>query len=139
MSNIYNTDKKIHDLILMISRLINQRVIETIKLQAFEIPYDLKNDVEVCVKILETWKKSFFKVRMDIEESRKEERWEFEINDLFADTNHITVICKDILIICNILIDCLEISITKWLKKLPWEQNRGYNVREHKKLDQKQV
>ena len=44
-------------------------------------------------------------VRMDIEESRKEERWEFEINDLFADTNHITVICKDILIICNILIE----------------------------------
>ena len=46
-----------------------------------------------------------FQVRMDIEESRKEERWEFEINDLFADTNHITVICKDILIICNILIE----------------------------------
>ena len=105
LSKYFNTDKKIHDFILMISRLINQRVIETIKLQAFETPYELKKDVEVCVEILETWKKSFFKVRMDIEESRKEERWEFEVNDLFADTNHITFICKDILIICNILIE----------------------------------
>ena len=105
LSKCFCTDEKIHGLIMMISRLINQRVIETIKLPEFETPTEMKLTVEQCIKILETWRKSFLKVRLDIEESRKEERWEFEINDLFADTDHITVICKDMLIICKILIE----------------------------------
>ena len=105
LSKCFCTDEKIHGLIMMISRLINQRVIETIKLPEFETPVEMKITVEQCIKILETWRKSFLKVRLDIEESRKEERWEFEINDLFADTDHITVICKDLLIICKILIE----------------------------------
>ena len=105
LSKCFCSDEKIHGLIMMISRLINQRVIETIKLPEFETPTEMKLTVEQCIKILETWRKSFLKVRLDIEESRKEERWEFEINDLFADTDHITVICKDMLIICKILIE----------------------------------
>ena len=105
LSKFFATDKKIHGIILMISKLINQRIIETIKLSELVYPDNLKVTVELCVKILETWRKSFLKVRMDIEESRKEARWEFEINDLFCDTDHITIICKDILIVCQVLIE----------------------------------
>jgi len=89
----------------MISKLINGRVVQSIKLSDFENPAELKHTVNNCVRILEMWKKCFFKVRMDIEESRKEARWEFEINDLFADTDHINSTCKDIIIICQILVE----------------------------------
>jgi len=82
LSKCFNTDAKIHDLIFMISKLINGRVVQSIKLSDFENPAELKHTVNNCVRILEMWKKCFFKVRMDIEESRKEARWEFEINDL---------------------------------------------------------
>ena len=55
--------------------------------------------------MLERWKKSFLKTRMDIELSRKEKRWEFDINLIFADTDHINNICKDMILICKILME----------------------------------
>ena len=42
---------------------------------------------------------------MDIEQSRKEKRWEFDINLIFADTDHINNICKDMILICKILME----------------------------------
>ena len=105
LSKCFCTDAKIHGLILMISNLINERVVKSIQLSDFENPSQLKLTVESCVRILEAWKKSFSKVRMDIEESRKEARWEFEINDLFADTDHINSTCKDVIIICHVLVE----------------------------------
>ena len=122
LSKFFATDKKIHGLILMISNLINQRIIETIKLSDLVSPAELKVTVELCVNILETWRKSFLKVRMDIEESRKEARWEFEINDLFSDTDHITIICKDILIVCQVLIE-LKNSFLPELKEITLRPN----------------
>ena len=117
LSKCFNTDQKIHHLILMISSLINQRIIETIRLKEFESPDELKIKVEMCITLLENWKQNFLKVRKQIEESRKEKRWEFELNDLFSDTDHITTICKDILIICKILIE-LKNSFLEEMKEI---------------------
>ena len=55
--------------------------------------------------MLERWKKNFLKTRMEIELSRKEKRWEFDINLIFADTDHINNICKDMILICKILME----------------------------------
>ncbi|MFN9904204.1 MAG: hypothetical protein ACK55Z_36575, partial [bacterium] len=45
LSKCFNTDAKIHDLIFMISKLINGRVVQSIKLSDFENPAELKHTV----------------------------------------------------------------------------------------------
>ena len=105
LSKCFNTDAKIHNLILMISQLINERVVDAIQLVEFKNPDNLQIILKDCVTVLERWKKSFLKTRMDIEQSRKEKRWEFDINLIFADTDHINTICKDMILICRILME----------------------------------
>ena len=121
LSKCFNTDIKIHNLILMISQLINERVVNAIQLIEFKNPsslqviilrvvifpppHSLQEVLKNCVTVLERWKKSFLKTRMDIEQSRKEKRWEFDINLIFADTDHINKICKDMILICKILME----------------------------------
>ena len=105
LSKCFNTDAKIHSLILMISQLINERMVNAIKLVEFKQPGSLQGILKNCVTVLERWKKSFLKTRMDIEQSRKEKRWEFDLNLIFADTDHINTICKDMILICRILIE----------------------------------
>ena len=105
LSKCFNTDEKIHSLIFMISRLINERVVNAIKLVEFKRPNQLQSVLRNCVTVLERWKKSFLNTRMDIEHSRKEKRWEFDLNAIFADTDHINTICKDMILICRILME----------------------------------
>ena len=105
LSKCFNTDAKIHSLIFMISQLINERVVNAIQLIEFKNPDILQFVLKSCVTVLEIWKKSFLKTRMDIEQSRKEKRWEFDLNYIFADTDHINVICKDMILICKILME----------------------------------
>ena len=118
LSKCFNTDLKIHNLILMISQLINERVVNAIQLIEFKNPSSLQVDLGLvflfeyfqevlknCVTVLERWKKNFLKTRMEIELSRKEKRWEFDINLIFADTDHINNICKDMILICKILME----------------------------------
>ena len=118
LSKCFNTDLKIHNLILMISQLINERVVNAIQLIEFKNPSSLQVDTGLvfllkyfqevlknCVTVLERWKKNFLKTRMEIELSRKEKRWEFDINLIFADTDHINNICKDMILICKILME----------------------------------
>ena len=118
LSKCFNTDLKIHNLILMISQLINERVVNAIQLIEFKNPASLQVDTGLvflfeyfqevlknCVTVLERWKKNFLKTRMEIELSRKEKRWEFDINLIFADTDHINNICKDMILICKILME----------------------------------
>ena len=105
LSKCFNTDEKIHSLIFMISQLINERVVNAIQLVEFKNPAELQVILKNCVTVLERWKKSFLKTRMDIEQSRKEKRWEFDLNVIFADTDHINTICKDMILICRILME----------------------------------
>ena len=105
LSKCFNTDEKIHSLIFMISQLINQRVVSAIQLVEFKHPDQLQLVLRNCVTVLERWKKSFLNTRMDIELSRKEKRWEFDLNLIFADTDHINTICKDMILICRILME----------------------------------
>ena len=103
LSKCFNTDPKIHSLIFMISQLINERVVNAVKLIEFKNPSELDLVLRSCVTVLEVWRRSFLKTRTDIEQSRKEKRWEFDLNYIFADTDHINTICKDMILICRIL------------------------------------
>lgn len=46
--------------------------------------------------MLETWKSSYMLTRQQIEESGKGQRWEFDKNLLFAASDYMALVCKDL-------------------------------------------
>ena len=46
--------------------------------------------------MLETWKKAYYATRLKIEESGKEQRWEFDKKKLFGKTDYIADIASEL-------------------------------------------
>lgn len=68
-----------------------------------------KSKVRDAKQVLDLWKSSYFEVRAEIEESGRNQRWEFDRKKLFEMTDYISSICQDLL---NVLQVCVYIYCT---------------------------
>ena len=46
--------------------------------------------------MLQVWKDSYFEVRAKIEQSGRDQRWEFDRKKLFERTDYMSAICQDL-------------------------------------------
>ncbi|KAF3850826.1 hypothetical protein F7725_012598 [Dissostichus mawsoni] len=72
--------------------------------------------------VLDLWKSSYFEVRAEIEESGRNQRWEFDRKKLFERTDYIASICQDLLNVLQILEEFYNIFGPE-LKGVPVTQN----------------
>jgi hypothetical protein len=48
------------------------------------------------IKMLRTWKDAYYDTRLNIEKSGKEQKWEFDKNKLFNETDYIVAVASDL-------------------------------------------
>jgi len=81
-----------------------------------------KSKLRDAKQVLDLWKSSYFKVRAEIEDTGRNQRWEFDRKKLFEMTDYIASICRDLL---NVLQVCVYIYFTDFqtvLKKQVFER-----------------
>lgn len=53
--------------------------------------------------MLETWKSTYMETRQKIEDSGKGERWEFDRKRLFAASDYMATVCKDLYEVATVI------------------------------------
>ncbi|NXL28176.1 DYH10 protein, partial [Glaucidium brasilianum] len=64
-----------------------------------------KKKIAEAKSTLEQWKKCYFTVRAQIEESGREQHWEFDQKRLFEKTDYMTSVCQDLYDILQVVIE----------------------------------
>jgi dynein heavy chain len=49
-----------------------------------------------AIKMLHTWQEAYYDARQTIEQSGKEQKWEFDKNKLFKETDYISAVARDL-------------------------------------------
>ena len=62
----------------------------------------VKSNLSAAIKMLETWKSSYFEVRAKIESSGRDARWEFDRKKLFDRSDYICSVCRNLLDIAKV-------------------------------------
>jgi len=57
---------------------------------------EVKGRTSEAKSMLQVWKKSYFEVRAKIEQSGRDQRWEFDRKKLFERTDYMSAICQDL-------------------------------------------
>ena len=57
---------------------------------------EVKRKTSEAKQMLLQWESSYLEVRAKIEASGRDQRWEFNKNDLFKDTKHMADICQNL-------------------------------------------
>jgi dynein heavy chain len=57
---------------------------------------EVKRKTAEAKQMLQQWESSYMEVRAKIEASGRDQRWEFNKNDLFKDTKHMAEICQNL-------------------------------------------
>lgn len=57
---------------------------------------EVKRRTSEAKKMLQVWKESYFEVRAKIEQSGRDQRWEFDRKKLFERTDYMSSICQDL-------------------------------------------
>ena len=68
-------------------------------------PPEAKKRISSAINVLEKWKDTYYKVRQKIEESQRDQRWEFDKKRLFERTDYIALRCNDIYKVAQVLED----------------------------------
>jgi dynein heavy chain len=53
--------------------------------------------------MLQVWKESYFEVRAKIEQSGRDQRWEFDRKKLFERTDYMSNICQDLYDVAQVI------------------------------------
>ena len=53
--------------------------------------------------MLQVWKDSYFEVRAKIEQSGRDQRWEFDRKKLFERTDYMSNICQDLYYVAQVI------------------------------------
>lgn len=68
--------------------------------------------------MLQQWESSYMEVRAKIEASGRDQRWEFNKNDLFKDTKHMAEICQNLYDVAQVCYrKCMRACIKKLVMK----------------------
>jgi dynein heavy chain, axonemal len=68
-------------------------------------PPEAKKRISAAMNVLKKWKEAYYKVRQKIEESQRDQRWEFDKKRLFERTDYIALRCNDIYNVAHVLED----------------------------------
>ncbi|XP_066140827.1 dynein axonemal heavy chain 10 [Euwallacea fornicatus] len=98
LSRYYNTDEVMVSFMERIVWCLLEKVRKVLDSQyIFRKPLDeVKGITTEAADMLNTWKSSYMATRQKIELSGKGQRWEFDKNKLFATSDYMAKVCKDI-------------------------------------------
>ncbi|XP_076453104.1 dynein axonemal heavy chain 10-like [Babylonia areolata] len=105
ISRHYNKDERMVPLMERIAWELAERVAKVIDIRTlFQAgTEEVKRRTQEAIKMLNTWKDSYFDVRAKIEASGRDQRWEFDRKKLFDRTVYMTSICQDLCDIAQVL------------------------------------
>eukprot|EP01135_Chromosphaera_perkinsii_P002697 Nk52_evm65s226 gene=Nk52_evmTU65s226 len=98
ISRHYNRDERMVPLMERIAWNLQERVASAVDIHTIlRKPTEQAKAIALSsVSVLECWKETYFSVRERIEASGRDQRWEFDRKRLFAETDYMALICKDI-------------------------------------------
>ncbi|CAM9101409.1 unnamed protein product [Chrysoparadoxa australica] len=105
ISRHYNTDERMVPLMELIAGEISEKVETQINIQSIvqKAPEVAKQMITEARQVLESWHTTYMDVRMKIEESGTDHRWEFDRKRLFEQTNYMARVCGDLLEVATAL------------------------------------
>jgi dynein heavy chain, axonemal len=107
ISRHYNTDERMVPLMERIAFELAEHVGAQLDVKrVFRMePADAKKRIESAREVLQNWKDTYFKVREKIEQSGRDQRWEFDRKRLFERTDYMVGRCRDIHQVAQVLED----------------------------------
>jgi len=103
ISRYYNTDKRMIPLMELIAQEICLKVSQYINLDSsldvnnlFSNPGKLADKLQEGAEVLQKWKTTYFRVREKIESTSKDERWHFEKDSLFEQSDYMSERCLEL-------------------------------------------
>ncbi|KAG2382028.1 hypothetical protein C9374_005820 [Naegleria lovaniensis] len=103
ISRYYNTDKRMIPLMELIATEICSKVAQYINLESsldvnnlFNNPLKLSEKLLEGAEVLQKWKTTYFQVREKIESTSKDERWHFEKDSLFEESDYMSERCYEL-------------------------------------------
>ncbi|XP_067660223.1 dynein axonemal heavy chain 10-like [Haliotis asinina] len=105
ISRHYNKDERMVPLMERIALELADRVAKVIDIRTLyrNGTEEVKQKTEEAKKMLMVWKDSYFDVRAKIEQSGRDQRWEFDRKRLFDRTEYMAGICQDLYNVAQVL------------------------------------
>eukprot|EP00842_Homolaphlyctis_polyrhiza_P003630 jgi/Hompol1/4268/HPOL_001758-RA len=105
ISRHYNRDERMVPLMSRIAWEIANKVSNIVNVQAIlrEPPFQAKKKIMDAKSLLEAWSSTYFQVRERIEQSGRDQRWEFDRKKLFEQTNYMALRCADLYEIAEVM------------------------------------
>ncbi|KAI8922930.1 hypothetical protein BC831DRAFT_55734 [Entophlyctis helioformis] len=105
ISRHYNRDERMVPLMSRIAWEIANKVSNIVNVQTIlrEAPFEAKKKIMDAKSLLESWSTTYFQVRERIEQSGRDQRWEFDRKKLFEQTNYMALRCADLFEIAEVM------------------------------------
>ncbi len=105
ISRHYNRDERMVPLMSRIAWEISNKVSNIVNIQTIlrEPSEATKTKILNAKSLLESWSSTYFKVRERIEQSGRDQRWEFDRKKLFEHTNYMSLRCGDLYEIAEVM------------------------------------
>ncbi|KAJ3321068.1 Dynein heavy chain 10, axonemal [Boothiomyces sp. JEL0866] len=105
ISRHYNRDERMVPLMSRIAWEISNKVANTVNIQTIlrEPSIETKKKILDAKSLLEKWSSTYFQVRERIEQSGRDQRWEFDRKKLFEHTNYMSLRCGDLYEIAEVM------------------------------------
>nr|KAJ3423035.1 Dynein heavy chain 10, axonemal [Polyrhizophydium stewartii] len=105
ISRHYNRDERMVPLMSRIAWEIANKVSNIVNVQTIlrEPPLEAKKKILDAKSLLESWSSTYFQVRERIEQSGRDQRWEFDRKKLFEQTNYMALRCADLYEIAEVM------------------------------------
>lgn len=105
ISRHYNKDDRMVPLMKRIANELRDRVAKVINIKTIfkEGTEEVKRKTAEAKQMLQQWESSYMEVRAKIEASGRDQRWEFNKNDLFKDTKHMAEICQNLYDVAQVI------------------------------------
>lgn len=105
ISRHYNRDERMVPLMARIAWEIASRVSNIVDIKKIlrQDPVEAKATITDAKTLLEGWSKTYFSVRERIEQSGRDQRWEFDRKRLFEQTNYMAARCADLYEIAEVM------------------------------------
>ena len=105
ISRHYNRDERMVPLMSRIAWEITNKVSNIVNIQTIlrEPSIETKKKILNAKSLLESWSSTYFKVRDRIEQSGRDQRWEFDRRKLFEHTNYMSLRCADLFEIAEVM------------------------------------
>ncbi|KAJ3055760.1 Dynein heavy chain 10, axonemal [Rhizophlyctis rosea] len=105
ISRHYNRDERMVPLMSRIAWELANKVANIVNVKTIlrEPPASAKRKIQDAKDLLESWNRTYFQVRERIEQSGRDQRWEFDRKKLFEQTNYMALRCADLHEIAEVL------------------------------------